>query len=283
MAEPIRLTISGPNDDRIDAPTVDDFLGQVRDFVDLLRGVEKAVEADGRSELVWRITDATMNSPISVELTPYGSGPSALVASRINLVEQYALDGLRELQAGNVRPPYFTDDVVAKAKRIHSRVLSGLTNTTIGAGRGGAPIVIDRPAARALERASEKAAHAVGAPYRELGSVEGFVTKPELDGHDRAVLRFRARLDGSEVKAYASGEAFRQIEDLTLSEVWHGVRVRVHGFINYRSLGQIETIHATSIELLDTETLPGMDDIVDPFFTGGLSTEEYLREQRADD
>lgn len=283
MVEPIRLTISGPDNDRIDAPTVDDFLGQVRDFVDLLRGVEKAVEADGRSELVWRVTDAAMNSPISVELTPYGSGPSALVAARINHVEQYALDGLRELQTGNVRPPYFTDEVVAKAKRIHSRVLNGLTKTTIGVGSEVKPIVIDRTAARTLERASEKAAHAGGTPYRELGSVEGFVTKPELDGHDRAILRFRARLDGSEVKAYASGEAFRQIEDLTLSEVWHGVRVRVHGLINYRSLGQIETIHATSIELLDTENLPTIDDIIDPFFTGGLSTEEFLREQRADD
>lgn len=283
MAEAIRLTISGPDGDRVDAPTVEDFLGQVRDFVELLRGVEKAVEADGRSELIWRITDATMNSPISVELTPYGSGPSGLVAARINLVEQYALDGLRQLQSGNVRPPYFTDEVVAKAKRIHSRVLNGLTNTTIGAGDDAAAIIIDRPAARALARATEKITHFGGTPYRELGSVEGFVTKPELDGHGRAILRFRARLDGSEVKAYASGEAFRQIEDLTLSEVWHGVRVRVHGLINYRSLGQIETIHATNIELLDTETLPGVDDIIDPFFTGGMTTEEFLREQRADD
>lgn len=284
MTDPIRVTISGPEDGGADAPTVEDFLGQVRDFLELLRGVEKAVEADGRSDLVWRVTDASMNSPISVELTPYGVGPAAVVAARINLVEQYALDGLRALQRGDSRPAYFTDEVMQKARRINSRILRGLTNTTIEPpGGAAAAIVIDRPAARAFERAMEVAAHVGGAPYRELGSVEGFVTKPELDGFGRAILRFRARLDGSEVKAFASGLAFRQIEDLTLSEVWHGVRVRVYGLISYRSLGQIDTINASSIEILDTEALPGIDDIVDPNFTGGLTSEEYLREQRADD
>lgn len=283
MTEPIRLTISGPADGQVDAPTVEDFLGQVRDFVDILRGVEKAVQADGRSDLIWRVTDAQMNSPISVELTPYGNGPAAFVAARIDLVEQTALDGLRALRRGEARPAYFTDEVMSKARRIHSRVLNGLTNTSIDFGRMAESVVIDRPAARGLNHVLDKAASAGGLPYWELGSVEGFVTKPELDGYDRAILRFRARLDGSEVKAFASGKAFRQIEDLTLSEVWHGVRVRVHGLISYRALGQIEVINATSIEVLDVETLPGMDDIVDPAFTGGLTTEQYLRERRADD
>ena len=283
MAEPIRLTISGPADGKADAPTVEDFLNQVRDFVELLRGVEKAVEADGKSDLVWRITDAAMNSPISVELTPYGNGPAAIVAARVSLVEQTALDGLRALQRGEARPAYFTDEVMLKARRIHSRVLNGLTNTAIDFAIDAEVVAIDRPAARQLAQTLEKASSAGGVPYRELGSVEGYVTKPELDGYDRAILRFRARLDGSEIKAFASGQAFRQIEDLTLSEVWHGVRVRVFGIINYRALGQIETINATSIEVLDIESLPGIDDIVDPSFTGSLTSDEYLRRLRADD
>ena len=283
MAEPIRLTISGPADGNIDAPNVEDFLNQVRDFVELLHGIEKAVEADGKSDLVWRITDAAMNSPISVELTPYGRGPAALVAARVSLVEQTALDGLRALQRGEGRAAYFTDEVMLKARRLHSRVLNGLTSTSIGFARDPQPVAIDRPAARQFAQNLERAASVGGMPYRELGSVEGYVTKPELDGYDRAILRFRARLDGSEVKAFASGQAFRQIEDLTISEVWHGVRVRVYGLINYRSLGQIETINATSIEVLDAENLPGIEDIVDPSFTGSLTSHDFLRQLRADD
>jgi len=285
MAKPVKITITGPSEGRTDAPSVDDLLNQIRDVVDVLRGVEKAVESDGANTLVWRVTNVTMNSPISVELTPYGSGPADAVAARIDLVEKTAVRGFRALRNGDMRPPYWPDEIVARARKLHSRVLNGLSDTVIAfdADPEGDWIVIDRPAAREFERSVERAKAVVSIPYTELGSVEGFVTKPELDGNDRAILRFRARLDGAEVKAFASGPAFRQIEQLTLSEVWHGVRVRVYGAIHYKSLGTIETINATSIELLDSQTLPGIDDIVDPNFTGRLTSDEFLRELRADD
>ena len=48
MAKPIRLTIKGSDASGTDAPTVDDLLGQVRDFVEMLRGVEDAVTDDGK-------------------------------------------------------------------------------------------------------------------------------------------------------------------------------------------------------------------------------------------
>jgi hypothetical protein len=64
--------------------------------------------------------------------------------------------------------------------------------------------------------------------------------------------------------------------------VWHGVRVRVYGTISYKSLGVIDGLAATGIEVLDRVQLPGIDDIVDPTFAGGLSAEEFLAEQRRD-
>jgi hypothetical protein len=283
MTKPVRVTIRGPEDDRVDAPTVDDLLGQIKDIVDVLRGVEKNVEANGATELVWRVTDATMNSPISLELTPYGAGPAALIAARIERVERATLDGFKALRRGEARPPYFSEDILYKARKIHARVLNGLSDTVIAFADEIDPIVIDRPAARDLERTSERAKAVGSAPYRELGSVEGFVTKPELDGYDRAILRFRSRMDATEIKAYASGAAFRQIEELKLSDVWHGVRVRVYGTINYKALGIIDFMNATAIEVLDEQHLPGIDDIIDVHFTGGLTTEEFLRELRADD
>lgn len=282
MAKPVTVTVTGPEEDRISAPTADDLLGQIRDLLDVLRGVEKTV-GEGGNDLVWRVTDAKMNSPISLELTPYGNGPAAEVLARAALVESRAADGFRALRRGDAHPPYFTDDVLAKARRIHSRVLNGLSDTVIAFADDPEPLVIDRPAAREVERAIEREKGLASIPYKELGSIEGFVTKPELDGHERAILRFRSRLDGTEVKAYARGHAFHQIEELRLSDVWHGVRIRVYGTINYKGLGIIDCMNATSIEVLDTQTLPGIDDIVDPNFTGGLTTEEFLRALRADD
>jgi hypothetical protein len=283
MTKPIRVTIRGPDDPRVDAPTVDDLLGQIRDFVGILRDVERAVEADGANELVWRVTDATMNSPISLELTPYGDRAAGEISARAALVEGVVVEGLRALRSGEARPPYFTDETIAKAQRIHGRVLNGLSDTVFTFENEGEGIVINPAAARGFQKTMESAQARAAMPYREFGSIEGFVTKPELDGHNRAILRFKARLGGAEIKAFASGHAFRQVEELTLHEVWQGVRVRVYGTINYRTLGQIEHINATGIEILDKHNLPGIDDILDTGFTSGLSTEHFLRELRRDD
>ena len=285
MAKPVRVTISGPDDERIDAPTVDDLLGQIRDFVEVLKSVEKTLGPNEAGEIEWRVTDATMNSPISLEFTPYGKGGAAAVASHVDRIEQITASGLRALRRGDARPPFFSDETLVRAKRLHARVLNGLSDTVIAfdATIDTEALVIDRPAARDVERTIDRARAKSSAPYREIGSIEGFVTKPELDGYNRAILRFKSRLSGEEVKAYASGDAFRQIEALTLSDVWHGLRVRVYGTITYKSLGVVEVINATGIEVLDDEALPGIDAIIDPNFTGGISTEDFLRELRRDD
>ena len=60
------------------------------------------------------------------------------------------------------------------------------------------------------------------------------------------------------------------------------MRVRVYGAISYKSLGVIDGLNATGIEVLDRSHLPGIADIVDPTFTGGFSAEEFLAEQRRD-
>lgn len=283
MPKAITVTIIGPADHGVDAPTVDDLLGQVRDFVGVLREVEQAVEADGANKLVWRVTDASMNSPIRFELTPYGSGPAAALAARAVLVEETTIAGLRSLRKGNPRPPYFTAEAVARARRLHSRALDGLSGTIVSVEDDAYAVVIDPAAARDFEKTMVRAQALASVPYTEMGSIEGYVTKPELDGHHRAILRFKARLGGAEIKAYARDNAFRQVEALTLSQVWHGVRVRVYGKISYKSLGEVEQINATGIEILDKIDLPGIDDIIDRNFTGGLSTHDFIRELRRDD
>lgn len=281
MGKPVRVTITGTADTVSDAPTVDDLIGQLKDLAEVFRGVERAMLPRRGSELVWRVTDASRNSPLSMELTPFGVDAAAVVNERALQVERATAEGLLALRQGELRPAYFTDEVLPKAKRLYDRVRDGLSETIIRFEPDVAdPVVIDRPAAKEAEHAAEVAKGEASHPYKEIGSVEGYITKPELDGYGRAILRFKARRTGAEIKAYASGEAFHQVEALRLSDVWSGARVRVYGLIHYKSLGQIEVINASGIELLDTEPLPGIKDILDPDFTGGLSTEDFLREQR---
>lgn len=276
LAKPIRLTIKGSDAFGTDAPTVDDLLGQVRDFVEMLRGIEDAVTDDGKV-LVWRVTDATMNSPISIEVTPFSSNPAIFADARATVVQDVVRRGFSALAAGEVRPAYFTDDVLPYAQRIYGRVLNGLAETTIDfeSDEDAAPVEISRDTARVVTNAAA-AAKPARVAYRELGSIEGFISNAERDGHGRGILRFRSRLDGSIVKAVASGEAFRQLEKFRLGEVWDGVRVRVYGVLRYRDLGDLESMEATGIEVLDQTELPGFEDIVDTDFTGGRNTEDFL-------
>lgn len=281
MANPIRVTIKGSSAGGTDAPTVDDLIGQIKDIVDVLQGVERAI-ANGANDLVWRVTNVRMNSPIDMELTPFGRDDAAFIGARALEVEHATLDGLRALRAGNPRPAFFTEEVLPKARRLHARMTNGLSETalTFDPAVSEAPLVLDQETARAVAATEGEAKAAVGVPYRELGSVEGFVAKAELDGHGRPILWFRSRMDNVTLKAIGKGDALRQIEALRLSDVWRGVRLRVYGMIYYKALGQIDHIQATGIEPLDNLALPGLDDIIDPDFTRGLTTEEYLRELR---
>lgn len=283
MAKPIKIMIKGCGEVGTDAPTVDDFLGQVRDFLAVLQGVERAVSEDGENEIVWRVTNAQMNSPISFELTPFAKNPAIFVDTRAERVERAAMEGIVSIKNGEQRPRYFDDELMAKTRKMHARVTNGLSDTIFlfDPSIAKSPIVIDRASALNVEARYRATLNAEPIPYRELGSIEGFVSKAELDGFGRAILRFRSRIDGSEVKAVATGRAFQQLEALRLADVWQGIRVRVYGTINYRGLGVVDGLIATGIEVLDQTPLPNMDAIVDENFTSGLKSETYLAELRS--
>lgn len=279
MANPIRVTIRGSDALGTDAPKVEDLLGQMRDFVDLLKGVERALD-DGGAKIVWRVTDVTKNSPIAFEISPFPDDPAAYVDDRAFRVERAASDGLRLLQDGVERPPYFTDEVMPKALQIHKRITNGLAETTIKFPVFEMPLVITKSDAATVTRAAEARQAEAPVAYRELGSIEGFFAKAELDGMGRPVLWFRRRIDNQLVKAVAAGDAFRQFEGLRLGDVWGGARIRVYGTIHYKNLGVIDHIKASALEALDASPLPGLADIIDPDFTGSLTTEQFLSEVR---
>ncbi len=281
MTTPVRLTIKGSDVSGTDAPTVDDMVGQLQDLVEVLRGVEKAVADDGANALVWRVTNASMNSPLSIEITAFSANPAIFADSRAQTVTEATRKGLTQLAEGVARPTNFTDDVLPSAIKLQKRVLNGLSETEIDfkAGIRGGEVLITPQSARVVTDAAN-AARPVKHPYREMGSIEGFIASAERDGHGRGILHFRRRLDGQILKAVATGEAFSQLEELRLGEVWEGLRVRVHGLINYRDLGVVDNVNATWIEPLDRHPLPGPEDIVDPNFTGGLQTEEFLEQLR---
>ncbi len=282
MSYPVKITITGSSDLGNGAPSAEDFIGQISDFLEVLKGVERAIDANGETQIVWRVTNAHMNSPLLMELTPFSKNPAVFIGDRIAQVENAAYSGIRAIEAGEFKPKYFNEETAKRARAIHTRVTNGLSRTTIkfDSSVSSSQLSIDRTTASKVEAAYKSKPVAI--PYREIGSIEGFVAKAELDGYGRAVLRFRSRLTGEEIKAIASGSAFRQVGTMKLSEVWEGVRIRVYGTISYRDVGKIDGMQATGIEVLDQLKLPTVDEIIDENFTRGLRSEDFLAAIRND-
>jgi hypothetical protein len=281
MSKPIRITIRGQNADT-DAPTVEDLLAQVGDWFAILQGVEKAMADDGASEIEWRVTGASKQSPLAFELTAFPRHHGVDIEQRTKLVKEQASIGIGALASKAERPSYFTDQVLASAERLFQRVTNGLDLTTIDFGDELPSISITPPTARtaanntlAIREPNEK-------PYQEIGSIEGTLQGVELDGYRRPILYVKLRLDGETVKCVAKGESQAEVERHRIADVWKNQRVRVLGVIHYRALGRIARMTADIVQFLPpSEHLPSADDITDDEFTGGLRTEEYLERLRS--
>jgi hypothetical protein len=93
MSDPIRLTIRAQNAET-DAPTVEDLLAQIGDWNSILRGVQEAIAEDGATEIEWRVTGASKNSPLAFELTAFPHRHGMNIERRTKQVKQEISMGL---------------------------------------------------------------------------------------------------------------------------------------------------------------------------------------------
>ena len=285
MAEPITIKVRGTDNLGDDAPTVEDLLCQIQDFISLLHGVESAVAKDDKQEIVWRVTDVAKNSPLTFEITPYPRTHAMNIDPLVSDVICATARGLRDIETTSERPKYFSDQIIDKAEKVYERVTNGLAETVIdfSAYEEAPDFIVNKQTA--LQ--SVKRIHKFRAPrpiaHRELGSLEGTVAKVELDGFNRPIVWLRSRLDGQIVKCVAIDDGLNRIGHLEVSEVLRGLRVRVHGLLNYKSLKQIASIKVDGIHVFEPDSeLPDAAAIVAPDFTGGVEASAYLETLRED-
>lgn len=281
---PIRVGIRGRSEDA-DAPTVEDLLDQVGDYFAILRDVEKALADDGTSEIEWRVTNARKRNPLELEVTPFPRRHGVDIGNRERLVVEHANSGLAQLILRPERPAYFTDFALEKAERLFRRVTNGLGLMMIDSGEETiSPLEILPTQARSAAANVEKLRRPKDKPYREIGSLEGFLQRVERDGYGRSLLFVRLRLTGETVKCVARDAAQTAVGHHEIGEVWKNQRIRVFGIIHYKGLGRISHIESDSVQFLrGREELPGPDDIVDEKFTSGLRSEDYLERLRSGD
>ena len=121
-------------------------------------------------------------------------------------------------------------------------------------------------------------------PYKEVGSVEGYLQGVELDGFNRRVAHIRDRVTGESIKCVIPRNAPQVVLDLSnrqIGDVWGRVRVQISGRIFYRGPGDIDYLETEDVRFFrPSAELPPIDDIIDETFTGGLRSEEYLERMR---
>jgi hypothetical protein len=280
MSDPIRLTIRAQNAET-DAPTVDDLLAQIGDWTSILRGVEEAIAEDGTTEIDWRVTGASKNSPLAFELTAFPRRHGMNVERRTRQVKQEIATGLSALRSKPERPSYFTELVLEKAEKLFERVTNGLSLTKIEFGDGLPTIEIKPPAAKLAARNITAVRKPKEKPYREIGSVEGTLQRVERDGYGRPLIYVKLRISGEIIKCIARESAQSELEHHEIADIWKNKRVRVFGTIYYKALAQIIQVESDAVQFLPPrEELPSASDIVDEDFTGGLKSEDYLERLR---
>jgi hypothetical protein len=280
MSDPIRFTIRAQNAET-DAPTVEDLLAQIGDWNSILRGVEQALAEDGASEIEWRVTGASKNSPLAFELTAFPRRHGMNIERRTKQVKEGIFAGLSALRSRSERPSYFTEPVLEKTERLFERVTNGLSLTKIEFGDDLPTIEITPPGAKVAARNITAVRKPKEKPYREIGSLEGVLQGVERDGYGRPLLFVKLRVSGETIKCIARGSAQSEVERHEIADIWKNKRVRVFGTIYYKALGQIMQVESDAVQFLRSrEELPRSSDIVDENFTGGLKSEEYLERLR---
>ena len=184
-----------------------------------------------------------------------------------------------------IAPLHFTDDVVSKAEQINVRVSNGLSETRIDFSNYNAAYQVYVTPSVALQTINHIAKLKEPAPikHRELGSVEGFIARVELDRFNRPIVWIRSRLDSQFVKCVSDKHGLERIGHFEVAEVLKGLRVRVIGLIHYKDIEHIERIEVESVQVYEPDhKLPVSASIVSPDFTSGVEASVYLDTVRED-
>lgn len=285
MTKAITITVKGTDDGGTDAPTVEDLVAQIQDLVGVLKGIEEAISDDGKRELIWKVTNVTRNSPLRFEITPFPRTYAMNIDKRAEQVVQTTALGLQKLAVGGGRPEYFTDDIIAHAEKVYERVTNGLSATVLDFSKYREDLRVDitNETVKSAKAAIDTLRAPSPSPYRELGSVEGTISRVELDGRHRPVVWLRVRLDGSVVKCVANDGALDRIGHYEVATVLRGLRVTMFGMVNYKDKEEISSIEVDGIHVFSCDNdLPDCDSIRSPNFTRGIEASEFLEALRAD-
>lgn len=240
------------------------FLDVVRGNLEVLDQLERAEHPDTRPG-PWLIADLRTGSALAV--LRRADAPDLQTPLRL-------VDGVAALRERDELPPYFSSATVATLVRIGDQSrrpgVSGVTLTLLDSS----------PERRRSEELSttvlSNARKAMEETERTIGSVTGLLDVINLRRGTRQISLYDQDSKRS-VRCHFPDGLFETLKESL------GHRVRALGTVTRNRGGQILRLDVDAVERLpDVVDVPTVDDLVGiaPWYTGGQSTDEYLRSVR---
>lgn len=252
--------------------TIEAFRDALANFLHLIREVEAFVS--GERSVRWTLEELRHGSPA---VMTWRGTPRPQRKKKAQVVEpDYApvvgrtlLSGVRKLERGEGRPEAFTDEALdATLNLARVKMRRGINALSLigenGADKTEAPNVLE-----VTERVAASVNEIIAPRYTAPGAVEGMLQAIS----SRGVLHFviydsifgaRVRCDIPDTLKPVALAAFDE-------------RVLVTGIVSRDAEGHPRDIKVRHIETIRPEGLPQSIRGLDPDFTGGLPTAEYLK------
>jgi len=244
---------------------VGSFLIAIKNLSGLLSEVERQIEPKQVGSR-WAVVRLSMSSPVTIQIAPLE--PRARETARFAIDRTVA--GFRELEKHEVRPQYFTDEALSRA-----RAVMGILDQKSITG------VHIRDGDESVEVSHKLVAHVDVLIERKITECEGAIEgKLEvINVHTGLKVIVYRHSDNRPITASIidAGGMMESVKDAL------GKRVYASGTLKRDKYGEIVEIQIGDIKVLppDSELSP-LDSYfgIDPDFTGGLSVDEFLRRVR---
>lgn len=246
--------------------TLAGFMDQINDHLRLLQDYDLAISRGQSASVEWLITNVSTSSLV-VETEPRSLlddknfGPE---------VAKVYVDGWASIEHEGVSPPYLTENGMDAARRIVRRI-----------GKDGIEGIVVAGPERSVIISPKASAHMdqlIPVKYRSLGSAEGTLETISVHGSPRFTI-YHSRTKKAvrcDIPATDSTLLDRAKEAL-------GRRVIARGRLERNARGEPIRIKAERLRILrERKDLPTIAELGGkyPDFTGGLTSEEYVRRMR---
>jgi hypothetical protein len=259
MADEFTITLSG-EDGHV---SVVALIETLENTITILRHLEFQM---GAEDVHWEIVRASMQSPLALTVAPrVRDGGVKVQKSAARIIRAYS-SGMRAIATGPVVPEYFDEEGLTAARKIATGVKGEDTQLSITV-PDEEPVTITKEVADHINQVVSRSR-----PHYEEGTIEG--TLEVVSTHKGYSVSVWEALTRNKVDCFIAPEKLEEAKAL-LSR-----RVAVLGRIKYRGTKPV-SIQVTEIRRLrDRSELPQPETIGKVNITGGVSSEEYVREWR---